>query len=304
MTGLFESEDQKINVGDNFLIVKSRRRRPYLRTSILADLGGPDLYPIRSFGQTKESNITFPSRNILLARMADSIHPYQRLNIDERVKRVLGTTPLFDGHNDLPLLPRTYFHGKINDNPKFNLRSGFQRGMTDIPRLREGAVGAQFWSIFVPCLRSAEDFAAWDYNDMLRDALEQVDLTHRLINLYPDVFELVQEARDVDAVYRKGKIACALGLEGLHMVGNSIAIIRDFYKLGIRYVRVRACKDLTDSEISDTVYAHSCDKQRLCRLLYIESRRDPWRTLVIGPSGDQGNEQAWYVRKLYANHVD
>lgn len=63
---------------------------------------------------------------------------YQDLSIDERVKRVLRYTPLFDGHNDLPQQPRAIFHGKIHDNPKFDLAKGFERGMTDIPRLREG----------------------------------------------------------------------------------------------------------------------------------------------------------------------
>lgn len=66
-------------------------------------------------------------------------HPYQSLDIDERVKRVLARTPLIDGHNDLPQQPRAIFHGKIHNNDKFDLEKGFQRGMTDIPRLREGS---------------------------------------------------------------------------------------------------------------------------------------------------------------------
>lgn len=68
-----------------------------------------------------------------------STHPYQLLPIDERVKRVLATTPLIDGHNDLPQQPRACFHGKIHNNEKFDLEKGFQRGMTDIPRLKQGA---------------------------------------------------------------------------------------------------------------------------------------------------------------------
>lgn len=72
-----------------------------------------------------------------------STHPYQLLDIDDRVKRVLLHTPLIDGHNDLPQQPRAIFHGKIHDNPKFDLEKGFERGMTDIPRLREGRVHHQ-----------------------------------------------------------------------------------------------------------------------------------------------------------------
>jgi membrane dipeptidase len=64
---------------------------------------------------------------------------YQDLEgLDERVKRVLAKTPLIDGHNDLPQQPRAIFHGKIHNNPKFDLENGFERGMTDIPRLRTG----------------------------------------------------------------------------------------------------------------------------------------------------------------------
>ncbi|KAF5007948.1 hypothetical protein FDECE_5760 [Fusarium decemcellulare] len=163
------------------------------------------------------------------------VHPYQKLDIDERVKRVLSTTPLIDGHNDLPQQPRAIFHGKIHNNPKFDFENDFQRGMTDIPRLKQGAVGGQFWSVCVPCLRSAENFSTPEYSDMARDAIEQIDLTLRLVESYPDTFELVNGPDDVKKVYATGKIACSIGIEGLHMAGNSIGIIRAFYRLGVRY---------------------------------------------------------------------
>lgn len=98
--------------------------------------------------------------------------PYQALDIDERVKRVLLETTLIDGHNDLPQQPRACFHGKIHNNPKFNLEEGFVRGMKDIPRLKQGMYvpltrmptsraqsarirGWAIWSVCVPRLRSA-----------------------------------------------------------------------------------------------------------------------------------------------------
>lgn len=159
-------------------------------------------------------------------------HPYQKLEIDERVKRVLAHTPLIDGHNDLPQQPRAIFHGKIHNNEKFDLEKGFQRGMTDIPRLREGkwttcnpiasprltcyigAVGGQFWSVCVPCLRSAENFSTPEYSDMARDAIEQIDLTLRLVESYPETFQLVNGPDEVDGIYRSGRIACSIGIEG------------------------------------------------------------------------------------------
>ncbi|TVY29654.1 putative dipeptidase [Lachnellula hyalina] len=128
-------------------------------------------------------------------------HPYQSLDIDERVERVLKSTPLFDGHNDLPQQPRCIFKGKVHDNPKFDLRKGFERGMTDIPRLREGAVGAQFWSICVPCLRSAENFSTPEYSDMARDAIEQIEMTRRMLEECQDTFQLVLEPGDVRRIY-------------------------------------------------------------------------------------------------------
>ncbi len=145
---------------------------------------------------------------------SDFVHPYQNLSMDDRVKRVLKTTPLFDGHNDLPQQPRALTHGKIYDQPKFDFENGFERGMTDIPRLRAGAVGAQFWSICVPCLRSAENFSTPEYSDMARDAIEQIDMTIRLVENYPDIFELVREPEDVERVYGQGKIASSIGIEG------------------------------------------------------------------------------------------
>ncbi|KKY17690.1 putative membrane dipeptidase [Phaeomoniella chlamydospora] len=107
--------------------------------------------------------------------------------------------------------------------------------MTDIPRLRDGAVGGQFWSVCVPCLRSAENFSTPEYSDMARDAIEQIDLTLRLVESYPDTFQLVSEPDEVPEVYASGKIACSIGIEGLHMAGNSIGIIRAFHRLGVRY---------------------------------------------------------------------
>ena len=71
---------------------------------------------------------------------------------------------------------------------------------------------------------------------MARDAIEQIDLTLRLVESYPETFQLVNEPDDVKRIYSEGKIACSIGIEGLHMAGNSIGIIRAFYRLGVRYV--------------------------------------------------------------------
>jgi membrane dipeptidase len=79
---------------------------------------------------------------------------------------------------------------------------------------RIGAVGGQFWSVCVPCLRSAENFSTPEYSDMARDAIEQIDLTLRLIESYPETFQLILEPGDAMQVYASGKIACSIGIEG------------------------------------------------------------------------------------------
>ncbi|KAF9879130.1 microsomal dipeptidase [Colletotrichum karsti] len=198
----------------------------------------------------------------------------KQLDIDERVKRVLLNTPLIDGHNDLPQQPRACFHGKIHNNPKFDFANGFERGMTDIPRLREGAVGGQFWSICVPCLRSAENFSTAEYSDMARDAIEQIDLTLRLVESYPETFELVNGPDDVKNIYESGRIACSIGIEGLHMAGNSIGIIRAFYRLGVRYCTLtHVCNNaFADSSTSKVGAVHG-GLSKLGRSAIVEMNR-------------------------------
>lgn len=78
---------------------------------------------------------------------------------------------------------------------------------------------------------------------MARDAIEQIDLTLRLVESYPETFQLVSGPQEVKSVYASGRIACSIGIEGLHMAGNSIGIIRAFYRLGVRYVSVKLMSD-------------------------------------------------------------
>lgn len=197
------------------------------------------------------------------------VHPYQLLDIDERVKRVLLNTPLADGHNDLPQQPRCCFQGKIHNNPKFDLEKGFQRGMTDLPRLKKGAVGLQFWSICVPHLRGSEDFALPTYNDMCRDAIEQIDLSIRMVKQYPKDFELVFGPEKVREIYQRGKIACSIGLEGLHQAGNSISVIRAYHQLGVRYVSTLLLPECARL-IRRVVHHDPCRKQCFCRLFDVQ----------------------------------
>jgi membrane dipeptidase len=144
----------------------------------------------------------------------------------DRARRVLRSTPLIDGHNDLPWEIR-----RDPRNPRdvdaYDLRQR-TRGHTDIERLRRGMVGAQFWSIYIPGDVRDSGYA--------RMQLEQFDIAHRIIRRYPEAFELAHTAADIRRIFRRGRIASLLGLEGGHVIENSLGALRTYYDLGARYM--------------------------------------------------------------------
>ena len=145
-----------------------------------------------------------------------------------KVRRVLTTTPLVDGHNDLPWAIRqseTSPHDVFA--PEHDLR-GTTPFHTDIERLREGMVGAQFWSVYIP-YGAVEQGAA-------KTQLEQIDIALQIIDRYPDHFELARSASDVERIFGAGKVASLLGMEGGHAIENSLGALRAFYDLGARYM--------------------------------------------------------------------
>jgi membrane dipeptidase len=154
--------------------------------------------------------------------------------------RVLASTPLVDGHNDLPWAIRNQEEAPM-DVAAYDLRHRTS-GHTDIPRLRSGGVGAQFWSVYVPSA-AVEEGAA-------RVQLEEIDIARQMIAAYPDHLELALSPSDVERVFGAGKIASMLGMEGGHAIENSLGSLRAFYDLGARYMT------LTHSETID--WADAC----------------------------------------------
>jgi membrane dipeptidase len=146
-------------------------------------------------------------------------------------RRVLAATPLVDGHNDLPWAIRERASGEsaaaLGDVAGYDLRVRTP-GHTDIPRLRAGGVGIQFWSVFVPP-RAVEVGAA-------RVQLEQIDIAKQVFARYPDVFEETLTADAAVAAFRRGRIASVMGMEGGHVLENSLGVLRAFYELGARYL--------------------------------------------------------------------
>jgi membrane dipeptidase len=143
---------------------------------------------------------------------------------EQRVARILAEVPLIDGHNDLP--------GKIREvkTPEgdvgiYDLRRSTE-GDTDFPRLREGMVGAQFWSVHVDVAHPRPAM----------QQLEQIDIARRVIEAYPDELEFAGTASDVERVFGSGKIASMFGIEGGHVIENSLGALRAFYAAGVRYM--------------------------------------------------------------------
>ncbi len=141
-----------------------------------------------------------------------------------QAREVLKSTPLIDGHNDLPWVIREEAGG---DALSYDLASDKPRD-TDIPKLREGLVGAQFWSVWIP-----GEIPPIDYG---RVQLEQIDIARQIINAYPDTFELARTADDIERIFKSGKIASLLGMEGGYALYNSLGAMRSFYELGVRYM--------------------------------------------------------------------
>jgi len=145
--------------------------------------------------------------------------------VTEQARRIHADSPVFDGHNDLPWALRNH-EGTVSS---LNLREDQPDFHTDIPRLRRGGVGAQFWSVYVPVSTAAQ-------NSSLTTTLEQISMVRDLTEEYSDVFELAMNSSDIKRIREQGKIASLIGVEGGHSIENSINVLRQLYREGARYM--------------------------------------------------------------------
>ena len=152
----------------------------------------------------------------------------------EAALAALDVAPVFDGHNDMPLQLRIRLDNKINqldftDTTPGQIPDPRGRPMhTDLTRLREGRVGAQFWAIYVP--------ATLPEPEAVKMTLEQIDVTKRLIDRFSDEMAYAETADDVENALAEGKIASVLAIEGGHSIGSDLGILRQMFALGIRYM--------------------------------------------------------------------
>jgi len=176
-------------------------------------------------------------RRLPVALLLLSVYPSTRLPAQDfraQALRILKTVPLIDGHNDIPDAIRA--RGGP-DSVDFAVRQ--PKLMTDIPKLRAGGVGAQFWAAYVPVttMDSGPHPAVY--------ALEQIDLIKRLCAKYPRDLAMAYRAADVERNFQAGKISCLIGIEGGHAIENSLGALRMFAALGVRYITLTHWRSLS-----------------------------------------------------------
>jgi membrane dipeptidase len=143
----------------------------------------------------------------------------------ERAQSLLEQAPLIDTHNDLPSM---FLEDGAGDLARYDLSRRQPKLCADIPALREGRVGVQYWSIFVESATQNEKLS-------LHEAMREFDITLRLMRGYQE-FEQARSAADIERIHKAGRIACLMGVEGGHMIENSPAVLRVFHELGARYL--------------------------------------------------------------------
>jgi membrane dipeptidase len=152
--------------------------------------------------------------------------PGAQSDVLTRARALHKQAPLIDGHNDYPWALRGLDPGR--NFAKADITGSVPSLMTDIPRLRQGGVGGQFWSVYVP--------SSMQGREAVRATLEQIDIVHRMARRWPETFVMTRTAAEVERAFKGGKIASMIGMEGGHSIDNSLATLRMLHAVGAGYM--------------------------------------------------------------------
>src|SRR5688572_7367595 len=167
--------------------------------------------------------------------------------LTERARELHRRSLVIDGHNDLPWEVRT--QGESNFD-KLDISQSQPALHTDIPRLRQGGVGAQFWSVWVPVDLGYK-------GEALATTLEQIELVRAMVARYPDTFGLALSTADIERLHGEGKIASLIGVEGGHCIEESLSVLRKLYELGARYMTLTHTDTLSWADAGTDEARHS-----------------------------------------------
>ncbi|RKE47501.1 membrane dipeptidase [Sphingomonas sp. PP-CC-3G-468] len=161
--------------------------------------------------------------------------------LSRRVERVLERSPVIDGHNDLAWEIRDLHDAKVES---VDLSADTARLpnplQTDIPRLRKGHVGGQFWSVYIPA----------DAPHAVEMTLEEIDIVRRFVAANPGTFELATTAADIRRIEKGGRIASLIGVEGGHQIDGRLSVLRQYRALGVAYMTLTHGKSLNWADSS------------------------------------------------------
>jgi len=160
------------------------------------------------------------------------------------VRKLQSQVPLIDGHNDLPWAMR---ENAWYDFGKLDIRSAQPKLMTDLGKIKTGGLGGQFWSVYVPATLQGQR--------AVTATLEQIDAVYTMVQRYPDAFELARTADDIERIFKKGKVASLIGMEGGHSIDSSLGTLRMFRQLGAGYMTLTHSSNVpwADSATDDPV---------------------------------------------------
>ncbi|URW75232.1 dipeptidase [Sphingomonas donggukensis] len=157
--------------------------------------------------------------------------------IERRVARVLAKAPVIDGHNDLPWEIRERHEAKVESLDLTTSTAALPYPLqTDIPRLKKGGVGGQFWSVYIPATVTGPR--------AVEMTLEEIDIVRRFVAANPSIFEMATTAADVRRILKAGKVASLLGIEGGHQIDGRLSVLRQMRELGVGYMTLTHGKSL------------------------------------------------------------